>query len=287
MATVNQGILNNYVKKPRNLTEYTAFRGVTDFTQIGQFDQFETGYNFLSVISMPKFLERCAKIDTTNVAPLVSSFRHMLEYEFKGLSGLPDIATENATISNGAQEINMIKNVTEDSAVTVSMTYYEKTGSLITKFSEYYLTGIKDKRSKFKHYHGLIAQGEMDASYENEVFTLLYYVTDNTGLELERAVLLANAQLTKAETSMYDGNRGEIDNKEMTIEFQCFPITGAKVDKAAKSLLEAEITGVSVTHTNAGTRRKVVKTTGVATLDSNNYDYKILNDVNEYAESKK
>ena len=143
MATGNQGILNNYVKKPRNLTEYTAFRGVTDFTQIGQFDQFETGYNFLSVISMPKFLERCAKIDTTNVAPLVSSFRHMLEYEFKGLSGLPDIATENVTISNGAQEINMIKNVTEDSAVTVSMTYYEKTGSLITKFSEYYLTGIK------------------------------------------------------------------------------------------------------------------------------------------------
>ena len=43
MGKINNGILNNYSIRPRNLTQYTAFRGVTDFTQIGQFAQFETG----------------------------------------------------------------------------------------------------------------------------------------------------------------------------------------------------------------------------------------------------
>lgn len=282
MATVNTGILNSYVKKPRNLTEYTAYRGVTDFTQIGQFNQFETGYSFLSVIEMPKFLEKAAELDSTYVQPLVASFKHMLEYEFRGLDGLPDISAEYSTITNGVQEIQMINKVVEDTTVTVSMSYYEKSGSPITKLSEYYLTGIKDKRSQAKHYHGLIAQGAMDAGYENEVFTLLYYVTDNTYLELERAVLLANCQLTKAETSIYNSTKGEISNKEMTIEFNCFPITGNKVDKAAKAMLET-VTGVKVTRTNAGTKRSVETTTNVASLDSNGYDFEILEAVNAAA----
>jgi hypothetical protein len=275
MASLNSGILNSYVKKPKNLTEYTAYRGVTDFTQIGQFSQFETGYNFLSVISMPKWLERAAKIDPTNVGVLINSFKHMLEYEFRGMDGLPDISVENSTITNGIQEVQMINKVVEDTSITVTMQYYEKTGSPITRFSEYYLTGIKDKRTQAKTYHGLIAQGEMEPGYENEVFTMLYYVTDNTYTELERAVLLTNAQLTKAETSIYNGQKGEISNKEMTIEFQCFPVTGELVDKAAKALLQ-QITGIKVSSTAAGTTRSVVSTDNVAVLDSSSYNYKAL-----------
>ena len=278
MGAINNGILNAYVKKPKNLTEYTAFRGVTDFTQIGQFSQFETGYSFLSVISMPKFIMKLADQDEQFVKPLVNGFKHILEYEFKSLDGLPDMSIDNSTIDNGVQQINMINKVTEDSAITVSMPYYEKTGSPITKFSEYYLTGIKDKRSQAKTYHGLIANGLMDAGYENEVFTLLYYVTDNTYLELEKAVLLTNCQLTKCE-NIYNSSRGDIANKELSLEFQCFPITGMMVDKAAKSMLET-ITGVKVTNRVSGTSRSVDKTNkNAAVLDSSAYDYKILADL--------
>ena len=90
MGKVNAGLLNNYSIRPKNLTQYTALRGVVDFSQIGQFDQFETGYSFLSVLKMPKFLEVLAEQDT-GVAQMVNSFKHMLQYEFRGLSGLPDI----------------------------------------------------------------------------------------------------------------------------------------------------------------------------------------------------
>ena len=283
-AILNEGILNNYVKKPQSLTEYTLYRGVTDFTQIGQFDQFETGYSFLSVIQVPKFLEIAASMTSTSTGQLVkqmiTSFVHMLEYEFRGLDGLPDITADSVTITNGVQEINMINKVNEDSSVNITSAYFEKSGSLITKFCEWYLTGIKDKRSEAKTYHGLIAQGALLGNYQNEVFTLLYYVTDNTYLQLERAFLLTNVQITKAETSMYNSQRGEISNKEMTIEMNAFPITGNQVDKAAKKMLTA-ITGVNVTTKENGEVKLSVNENiqNPAVLDSSNYEYDAIGQI--------
>lgn len=249
MSAIKTGIVNPYVVMPKNLTEYTAFRGVTDFTQIGQFNQFETGYSFLSVISMPKYI---TKIGEKNAAikQLANSFKHMLEFEFRGLSGLPDVQGNPGTITDGINELNYINRVTMDTSITVSIPYFEKSGSLITKFSEYYLTGIKDRLSQAKTYHGLIRNGDLEPGLENEVFTLMYYVTDNTFLRLERAVLLANAQIVNAETSMYDGNRGDINNHEITLQFNCFPVMGEQVDKAASVLLR-DITGVAAQYADA------------------------------------
>lgn len=277
-SVVNKGLLNNYTIRPRNLTQYTAFRGVTDFSQIGQFNQFETGYSFLSVIEMPKFLTMLAK-QSTAVNSLVSSFKHMLEYEFRGLTGLPDITGETFEITDGINTQNIVNKVSSDTAVTLSSNYFEKSGSLITKFSEYYLTGIKDRMSQAKHYHGLIKNGLLEPGYENEVFTMMYYVTDNTMLRLEKAYLLCNCQLTKAETSMYDSTKGEISNKEMTLEWNCFPVWGYEVDKAAKVLLE-DITGVSVdvTDTAGNVKYSVDTEEGVAALDSSDYLFGIMDE---------
>lgn len=280
MSTVNNGILNEYIKKPVNLTEYTAFRGVTDFTQIGQFSQFETGYSYLALISMPKFITMLAQQGNDYVKNLIDLFQHTLEYEFRSLDGLPDIGSENATITNGVQEINMINKVTEDSAVTITMPYFEKTGSPITKFCEYYLTGIKDKRTQAKTYHGLIANGLMNADYENEVFTLMYMVTDNTYLELEKSVLLSNCQITKCE-NIYNSTKGEIGNKEISIEMQCFPVTGAAVDRAAKKLLQG-ITGVKVSQSNGIVRRSIDSSIkNPVVLDSATYDYRVLSEIKD------
>lgn len=278
MANVNSGLINPYSIKPKNLTQYTALRGVVDFSQIGQFDQFETGYSFLSVLKMPKFLEILAEQDT-GVAQMVNSFKHMLQYEFRGLSGLPDIQGETFEITDGSNTQILINNVTRDTSVTLSSPYFERSGSLITKFAEYYLTGIKDPMSKAKTYHGLIKNNLLEPSLENEVFTFMYYVTDNTMLRLEKAYLLANVQLTKAETSMYDTTKGDIANKELSLEWNCFPITGYEVDKAAKVLLQ-DINGVSVTvNDSAGNVTYKVETTdGVAALDSNDYKYGILDE---------
>lgn len=238
------GIVNNYSIKPRNLTQYTAFRGVTDFSQIGQFSQFERGYSFLSVLQMPKFMVELGKEDS-DIGNIVAGFRHKLEYEFRGLEGLADITADYMTITDGINEQRLISKVTEDTSITVSSQYYETQGAIIEKFTELYLTGIKDTKSQAKTYHGLIKNGKLAPGPENEVFTLLYYVTDSTMLRLERAFLLVNCQLTTARRSeLYNATRADIGNNvETTIEWNCYPLTGKEVDKIAKLLLQ-DITGV-------------------------------------------
>ena len=226
-------IINNDVINPRNLTLYNAFRGVTDFTNINQFAQYESGYQLLFVLQMPYFMKM---LDPN----LCNSFKHMLEYEFRGMDGLPDISTDTMEITDGINTQRLINKVTMDTNTTISMPYYEKSGQLITKFSEMYLTGIKDKYSQAKTYHGLIRNGTiLDPGPDKEIFTMLYVVTDNTMMRVERGVLLANCQLTKAETSILNGNRQDINNKELNIEFNCFPIMNNMVDKAAKELLDS------------------------------------------------
>ena len=261
--TSTSTIFNSNTINPRDLTMYNAYRGVTDFTNINQFSQFETGYQALYVLQMPWFME---KLEPS----LTESFRHMLEYEFRGLDGLPDITADTFTITDGINELNMINRVTMDTSITVSSSFFEKSGQLITKYSEYYLTGIKDPKTQAKTYHGAIRNNLIAPGLENEVFTLLYYVTDNTMLRLERAVLLANAQLTKAETSMYNGSRDNISNHETSIEFNCFPIMGTMVDKAANALL-ADITGYMYNKKNAA-----FNGSEKTKLDSMNYKYGIM-----------
>lgn len=284
MANANK-LFNNYTITPRNLTQYTAYRGVTDFTQIGQFNQYETGYQFLEVISLPKFLEADPTMTQMN-----KNFKHMLEFEFRGMDGLADLNADTYTITDGINEMQMINRVSWDTSIEVSMEYFEKSGSLITKYSEYYLTGIKDPKTQAKTYHGLIADGTIAPGLENEVFTLLYYVTDNTMLRLERAILLANCQLRNAQLSMYNGNRESINNKPMTITFSAFPVIGYEVDKAANYLLQ-QITGVRVENQDG-----VIKYNGplsvpgvskydAAVLDSSSYRYGIMGG-NAYADGR-
>ena len=276
------GIFNPYSITPRNISQYKAYRGVTDFSQIGQFNQYESGYQFLSVLQMPTFITKLGE-KSKPLNNIINSFQHMLEYEFRGMDGLPDLQGDTFEITDGINTQRMINRVTRDTSVEVSMQYFEKSGGLIEKFSEYYLTGIKDPMTQAKTYHGLIANDDLDPGLENEVFTMMYYVTDNTMLRLERAVLLANCQLTRAESSMYNGSRDNISNKEMTISFNCFPIWGMEVDKAANYLLK-NITSVGVTYNQFSssfsdiTYNNKTGITADAALDSADYRYAIMRD---------
>lgn len=224
------------LKKPRNLTQYKLMQGVTDFGNLNQFNLYETGYSFLVVCQVPKFMELLAA-ENSDFKDLLDNYVHILEYEFRGLDGLDNITTDTLEITNGISNLNLISKVNEQSASQVSMRYFEKSGSVITKFHEAYLQGIKDPKTQIKHYHGLIESGKLEAGYENEVFMFLYFVTDNTAREIEKAYLLLSAQPTSAETSIYNSEKGSIENKEITVEFNCFPVKGEKVYEKAKQML--------------------------------------------------
>lgn len=231
-----------YVKMPRSVTEYTLMKGVTDFSNLKQFDLFESGYSFLTVVSVPKFMTVLARQDDL-IRNLQDGFVHIMEGEFKGISGLPDITSETGEISNGVSSIQLINNVSMDTAIDVSMTFYERSGSLLTKYLNCYLTGIKDPYSKAKTYHGLIGSSINDPGPDWEVFTFLYYVTDNTMRRIEKAYLLANAQpSTAANGELYNSQKGSYEFKELDISFRCFPIMGDQVDLYANAMLKNDLT---------------------------------------------
>ncbi len=226
-----------HLKQPRDVTKFNLMRGTTDFGELTQFNMYETGYSYLALISIPKFLDVLAQ-KNKNYTTLINNYKHIIEREFKGLDGLEDITTDAGDITDGITTIQVINKVTKQGGSSFSLNYQEKSGSIITRVHELYLSGIKDPRTQAKHYHGLIQRGLVEPGFENEVFTFLYFTTDNTMTQIEKAYYIVGAQPTKAQTSIYNSTKGEIGFADISVEFTGFPITSNEVDKKAKAYLD-------------------------------------------------
>ena len=221
----------------KDLTKWSLFRGVTDWANLEQFNQFETGYSFLVVLSIPKFMKLLSE-KNEKYRKLIETYVHVLEYEFRGLEGIENMSSDPNELTNGIKTLNVITKVNSQSNGQFTMRYYEKAGSLITKFHELFLRGIKDPTTQVKHYHGLIESGELEASFAYEVFSFLYIVTDNTLQNVEKAFYIVGAQPTSADFQIYNSTKGTIEFQEISVEFNGFPIQNTQVNKRAQELLD-------------------------------------------------
>lgn len=228
------------MKQARQITP--MLRGVPDFSNISQFNQYETGYHYVIVCAIPTCLSvmRDQKLsDGTSVETLINNFVNAIEQETKGISGFEDTQSESMDITDGITTINAIQKVTTQGGGSFSMTFTEKSGTPIVKLCDYYLRGLKDPRTQAKTYNGALDMGRITIpGFEKEVFTFMYINTDNTCKKIEKAYLLTNVQLTKAETTIYETTKGDISNKEITLEFNAFPIDGKQVDELAQDMLK-------------------------------------------------
>ena len=240
MPANNKSIFTGQVT-PKDLTQYTLFRGVTDFSELRQFNMFEGGYSFLHVLDIPEFLK---KLMSTNddYKMLISTYRHYLEYAFKGLSGFEDITADTGEVTNGVSNLQLINKVNMQSASQFTMNYQEQHGLLLAKVHELFLRGVKDPKSGVKRYHGLLNKGEAmegQNGFENEVFTFLYYVCDNTCLNIEKAYLIVAAQPTTAALAdVSNSERGQFDWKEVSVAFNGIPLVGPGITAKAQEFLD-------------------------------------------------
>lgn len=238
---VVSNIFNNTLS-PRDVTKFTLFRGVTDFTNLQQFDLYETGYSFLICLDIPKFLSKL-RDKNDEYKKLIDNYRHIIEYEFRGCQGIDAIQSDVNQINNGIDQLSLITRVQEQSGSTFNMSYFERSGSVITKTHELFLRGIKDPRTQMKRYCGLynVRGGSKDMPYkgfEYEIFHFLLIVTDNSGLNLEKAYILAACQPTTANTDIYNVERGSIQFSELSLAFNGFPVTGRIVNAKAIEFLD-------------------------------------------------
>ena len=225
-------------KEIRDLTQYALFRGVTDWANLHQFNQFESGYGMLIVLTIPNFLKALAA-KSDKYQKLIDTYVHVLEYEFRGLDGIDNMTSDTAELTNGVKSINVINKVNSQSGSTFTMRYFEKSGSIMTKVHELFLRGVKDPTTQVKHYHGLIEDGTIkEPGFDQEVFSFLYIVTDNTLMNVEKAFYIVAAQPTNADLNIYNIERGDIGFKELSVEFSGFPITNTIINRKAQSLLD-------------------------------------------------
>lgn len=224
-----------------DLTSYMLMRGVTDFGDLKQFNLYESGYSFFVVMAIPKFMRQLATTYPDDYGKIINNYAHILEFENRGLSGIDNITSENGQLTNGINSINIINKVNKPSDSTFSASYQEKLGSTITKAHELFLTGIKDPRTQVKTYHGLIGKSKtngksnagMTPGYENEVFRFMYIVCDNTLRYTEKAICIASAQITSVPLEIYNSEKGTYEFKEISVEFNGFPIMGREVNARA------------------------------------------------------
>lgn len=224
-------------KQIRDLTSYALFRGVTDWANLYQFNQFESGYGLFIVLDIPKVFKELMN-KNEKYERLISTYIHVLEYEFRGLDGIDNMGSETAELTNGVKSINVINKTTSQSGSTFTMRYFEKSGSIITKVHELFLRCVKDPTTTVKHYNGLIEEGVLEGGFENEVFSFLYIVTDNTLMNVEKAFYIVAAQPTTAEFNIYNIERGDIQFKELSVEFSGFPISNTEVNNKAQEILD-------------------------------------------------
>lgn len=230
--------MKTYTKRPYSLAQFTMMRGTIDYTNAAQFNFYESGYSFLLVLSRPVFMEKLAENDPDGeVGNLLNLFCFILENEFRGLTGIEDVTSEALEFTDGINTIATLGKSIQQSNAEITMQFTERSGAALTKFIEYYLKGCKATRTQAKTYHGLIAAGILAGGFEYEVFNLLYIVSDNTLLGLEKAYLLVNAWPNKAPTSIYESEKGTIEMKQIDVTFTCFVMDGEEVNKRALKML--------------------------------------------------
>lgn len=256
----NKAIIDMFAntKDFKDLTSYRLMRGVPDFGSLVQFNPYLSGYAAFIVCQIPKFMEELAKYNVS-YNKLIANFTHILEYEFQSFDGLQDLSTDTITIGDDLNNINVISRVNMQGASEFSLTYTEKSGSPITKFSKLYLTGIHDPRTQVKTYHGLIHGHNYEPGFEKEVFTFLFICTDETMREPEATYLIIGAQINSADTDMYNYTKGDINKRDVTVKFSGYPIQSPKIDQAGKDVMRFLLSS------EAGARQIII--------NSNNYDY--------------
>ena len=239
MATTNSVDNNMFssLMSTRDLSKFTLMRGVTDYANLEAYNLYESSYSFLVLVQVPEFMKKLCD-QNSEYKKMFDTYCHILEYDFRGLSGIDNITAETGELTNGISNVEIINKVTMQAASSFTMRYFERHGSVITRTHELFLRGIKDPRTQVKHYNGLIPKGLMEPGYENEVFSFMYLVCDNTLMNLEKCIYIVAAQPTGAQWDIYNSEKGSIEFKELDVEFKGYPIVGRKINEKGKEFLD-------------------------------------------------
>lgn len=203
-----------------------------DDANIGQYDPMVSGYATFFWTKLPPFM-------MIGNRPLIDRFKNLTEKGHTSFDGIQDmqVTTDDMVGGIAGNSFKMATNM-KDEFDTFQMKVYELQGSPIRESVEYWLTGIRDPKTGYATYHGLV--DSIDGGYcaRNHTGELLYVVTDPSGSTkgIEYACLVTNIMPTKVPRQHLNLQHGDHNLVTFDLEF-----TGEKYESAAISKIAKEI----------------------------------------------
>ncbi|MEI2418911.1 hypothetical protein V6O07_01450, partial [Arthrospira platensis SPKY2] len=149
------------------------------------------------------------------------------------------VATEDLTGGVAGNNFKVVSNAKDDFD-TFTMKVYELQGAPIREAVEYWLTGVRDPKSGYAHYHGVVDKIEGGYCARNHTAELLYIETDPTGLSsgIEYACLITNIMPTKVPKSHLNMTHGDHGVVQYDLEFTGIKYESASINQQARIIVE-------------------------------------------------
>jgi len=252
---------------PSDFTKYSMFVGGVNATHhaLSNYSPLMNSFTRLFMVRVPFVIARMFSSGPNDMYSSKSTFmqfKHMMEYMCKSISGFAakTIADASQPIQGGfAGRSFNTPTVTKDDTKTITTSLYEMNGSPILTVIDGWMNAIGDENSGLSHYGGLISGGtdsngnavrlysynssDNDA-YEfnesNHTCELLHIVTDRSGSQVERAVLLADVypKSINQEAIFNNDDFGTHDNVVYNIEWNVVPYRSVIINAIANDLLK-------------------------------------------------
>lgn len=203
-----------------------------DNGRLSQYNFFQGGFAKFFWITLPTFMELGNK-------DLLTKFKNYTEKGHTSFDGIQDMTANTEDITGGIagnsfKQMNGLK----DEFDSFTIKCYEQIGSPLREALSYWLTGIRDPKSGYATYQGLI--DTIDGGYDarNHTAELLYVVTDPSGSEngIEYACFITNIIPTKVPMSHLNMQHGEHQIPEFDLEFTGVKYESTYINQQAKAI---------------------------------------------------
>lgn len=205
-----------------------------DDGNIAQWDPMIGGYATFYWTKLPPFMKAGAP-------DLLERFKNLTQKGHTAFEGISDLtaATEDVVGGMNGNSYKFASNVKDDFD-EFTMKVYELQGSPIREAAEWWLTGVRDPKSGYAHYHGNL---DIPGGYcaRNHTAELIYIVTDPTGTAdgIEYACLITNIMITKVPKSHLNVTHGDHPVTQLDLTFSGIKYESEFINKAAVQILKA------------------------------------------------
>ena len=222
--TIQSGIKRN-TKDYDNFCYWLNGVDVTD-QNLDQFTPYIQGVSRIFFYKIPPFLNHIMPKESMR-------FKHLVESGFTRIDGIQDTNVETVDFEDGfgGQKFRNVSLASNDTD-TITISIYEQSGSPIREYLDAWVTGMRDIRSGFAHYHGALDEREIindkgekekqdGVLYGEKYHTgeFIYCTMDPTGRHIEYACMFAHAFPTKVPKSHLNYETRNRGNVLMDLEF--------------------------------------------------------------------